>query len=313
MLKPHRFLNPVRFGKFIFLLFLTGITACNSSNRQIATVTPTITVTPVLLVTPTPRPAPPTPTPKPSPTSAPVQATATNQLEATPLPEDMVLIAAGVFTMGQNGGKPKNGPAHMVDLPAYTIDRFEVTNNEFAHFVKATGYVSYADTNSPKNWRDAALEKDNHPVVYVTWDDAQAYCQWVKKRLPTEAEWEKAARGSDGRLYPWGNEFEGSRGNFYETGIRGTTAVGSFHAGASPYDIEDMAGNVREWVAAEFLPYPGQSPTADRSFGNLYRVNRGGGWFDGQADAIITTYNRNAGPPATSANDDIGFRCARDK
>jgi formylglycine-generating enzyme required for sulfatase activity len=224
----------------------------------------------------------------------------------------MILIPAGPFTMGQDGSKPKNGPAHEVDLPAYEIDRFEVTNDEFAYFVEQAGYVTYAEQNSSKNWTNAAEGKGNHPVVYVTWDDATKYCEWAGKRLPTEAEWEKAARGDDGRAYPWGNEFNPANGNFYEGGIRGTTAVGSFPAGASPYGVEDVAGNVREWVEDYFLAYPGAAPDADPFFGEENRVNRGGGWFDGEDGEVVTTYNRNAGPPGISANDDIGFRCARD-
>lgn len=282
------------------------------------------TPTPVVLATPTPKPAPPTPTPRPTAPPAPLESAPQSSTEggaqeggseaapSGPLFEDMVLIPAGSFTMGQNGSKPKNGPAHAVDLPVFEIDRFEVTNDEFAHFTDQSGYVTYAEENSSKNWRDAAQGKGNHPVVYITWDDATAYCEWAGKRLSTEAEWEKAARGDDGRAYPWGNEFAAQNGNFYEGGIRGTTAVGSFGGGASPYGVQDMAGNVREWVADYFLAYPGAAPDADPFFGEENRVNRGGGWFDGEDGEIVTTYNRNAGPPGTSANDDIGFRCARD-
>jgi formylglycine-generating enzyme required for sulfatase activity len=299
------------------------------------------TPTPVVLATPTPKPAPPTPTPRSTPTPAPIEsapeeeaapaeeeaadtgdeATAEPEEEvveeepaapAGPVYDDMVVIDAGPFTMGQDGSKPKNGPAHEVDLPAYEIDRFEVTNEEFAWFTEQTGYVTYAEENSSKNWSDVAEGKGNHPVVYVTWDDATAYCEWAGKRLPTEAEWEKAARGTDGRTYPWGNDFVAANGNFYEGGIRGTTAVGSFGDGASPYGVFDMAGNVREWVEDYFQAYPDQAADADPFFGEENRVNRGGGWFDGQDGELVTTYNRNAGPPGTSANDDIGFRCARD-
>lgn len=295
---------------------------------------PANTPTPVVLATPTPRPAPPTPTPRPSPTPAPApteeeaaatseaepeaeaeettEAAATTEPAPAAIPEDMVQIPAGPFTMGQDNSKPKNGPAHSVDLPAFEIDRFEVTNDEFARFVDEAGYTTYAEQNSTKSWRDAAEGKGNHPVVYVTWDDALAYCEWAGKRLPTEAEWEKAARGEDGRAYPWGTSFVAENGNFYEGGIRGTTAVGSFPAGASPYGVEDVAGNVREWTADYFQPYPGAAADADPFFGEENRVNRGGGWFDGEDGELVTTYNRNAGPPGTSANDDIGFRCARD-
>ncbi|MCB0224662.1 MAG: formylglycine-generating enzyme family protein [Anaerolineae bacterium] len=285
------------------------------------------TPTQVVLATPTPKPAPPTPTPRPAPTIAQIESAAESEAEAEstdeagaaeteaasgPLFEDMILIPAGPFTMGQDNSKPKNGPAHEVDLPAYEIDHFEVTNDEFALFTEQSGYVTYAEQNSNKDWRDAAQGKGNHPVVYVTWDDATAYCEWAGKRLPTEAEWEKAARGDDGRVFPWGNEFVAENGNFYEGGIRGTTAVGSFAAGASPFGVEDMAGNVREWTADYFVAYPGQAADADAFFGEENRVNRGGGWFDGEDGELVTTYNRNAGPPGTSANDDIGFRCARD-
>lgn len=291
---------------------------------------PANTPTPVVLATPTPKPAPPTPTPKPSPTAAPIessateeatseaQAQATTEAAATTEPakpaivDDMISIPAGSFSMGQDGSKPKNGPLHQVDLPAYEIDRFEVTNDDFAQFVEATGYKTYAEQNSSKNWKDAAEGKGNHPVVYVTWDDAKAFCEWAGKRLPTEAEWEKAARGDDGRVYAWGNDFVAANGNFYEGGIRGTTAVGSFPTGGSPYGVEDMAGNVREWTADDFVAYPGAAADADPFFGKENKVNRGGGWFDGEDGELVTTYNRNAGPPATSANDDIGFRCARD-
>ncbi len=304
------------------------------------------TPTPVVLATPTPKPAPPTPTPRPTPTPAPIvsaeesesedeaateeeapaesEGEAATEEEATeeapveeaapagPLYDEMVLIPGGAFTMGQDGSKPKNGPAHSVDLPDYEFDRFEVTNEEFAWFVEQTGYVTYAEENSTKNWTDAAEGKGNHPAVYITWDDATAYCEWAGKRLPTEAEWEKAARGDDGRAYPWGNDFVADNGNFYEGGIRGTTAIGSFGGGVTPYEVHDMAGNVREWVNDYFLAYEGQAADADPFFGEENRVNRGGGWFDGEDGEIVTTYNRNAGPPGTSANDDIGFRCARD-
>jgi formylglycine-generating enzyme required for sulfatase activity len=283
---------------------------------------PADTPTPVVLATPTPRTAPSTPTPRPQPTPAPTEApeaTKEGESKATeaapaagPLFEDMVLIPAGPFTMGQDGSKPKNGPAHQVDLPAFEIDRFEVTNDEFAQFAEQTGYLTYAEQNNKKSWRDVAEGRGNHPVVYVTWNDAVAYCEWAGKHLPTEAEWEKAARGDDGRVYPWGNEFVAENGNFYEGGVRGTTAVGSYPTGASPYGVEDMAGNVREWVEDYFLAYPGAAADADPFFGEENRVNRGGGWFDGEEGEVVTTYNRNAGPPDISANDDIGFRCARD-
>lgn len=311
----------------VTLLLAILLAACGSGERgaergESDAQAPANTPTPVVLATPTPRPVPPTPTPRPTPIPAPVEepggeseaeAAAEESAAGPVITRDMIDIPAGTYTVGQNNSKPKNGPAHEVELPAFAIDRFEVTNDDFAAFVEATAYTTYAEeSGNSKTWRTAAEGKGNHPVVYVTWNDALAFCEWAGGRLPREEEWETAARGQEGNIYPWGNNFVAENGNFYESGYRGTTAVGSFPAGASPFGAEDMAGNVREWTSSYFLPYPGQDPGADRFFGEEYRVNRGGGWFDGQDGELVTTYNRNAGPPDTSANDDIGFRCARD-
>jgi len=225
---------------------------------------------------------------------------------------EMVLVPSGSFTMGQDGSKPKNEPAHTVDLPSFEIDKFEVTNDRFAYFVDETGFETYAERKGYKSWRDKAEGRGSHPVVYVTWDDAVAYCRWAGKRLPIEAEWEKAARGLDARIYPWGNDYgDPPPANVYERSIRDTVPVGSFPGGVSPYGVEDMTGNVREWTADPFLPYPGQDSDANPFFGEDKRIYRGGGWFDGEDGEAVTTYTRNAGPPGTSANDDIGFRCAK--
>jgi formylglycine-generating enzyme required for sulfatase activity len=309
----------------VTLLMAMLLAACGSGERgaeggDSGAQAPANTPTPVVLATPTPRPVPATPTARPTPIPAPVEepggeseATAEESTAAAVIARDMIDIPAGTYTIGQNNSKPKNGPAHEVELPAFAIDQFEVTNDDFAAFVEATAFTTYAEeSGNSKTWRTAAEGKGNHPVVYVTWDDAVAFCEWAGGRLPSEEEWETAARGQEGNVYPWGNNFVAENGNFYESGYRGTTAVGSFPAGSSPFGAEDMAGNVREWTSSYFLPYPGQDPGADRFFGEEYRVNRGGGWFDGQDGELVTTYNRNAGPPDTSANDDIGFRCARD-
>jgi len=209
----------------------------------------------------------------------------------------MVLVPGGEFTMGSNDGDADEAPPHPVTVAPFFLDLTETTNDEFAAFMQATGYQA----------RSVRLGEGNHPVTRITWDDANAYCAWAGKRLPTEAEWEFAARGSDGRIYPWGNDWDPAKANGRETGIRSTTAVGSFGAGASPFGVLDMAGNVREWTADWYDKYPGSSFYSQ--FFNKFRVHRGGGWFDDAEDLRVA--NRNGGPPE-SANDDLGFRCAQD-
>jgi formylglycine-generating enzyme required for sulfatase activity len=269
------------------------------------------TPTRIVVATPTPQPAPPTPTPVP-PTPTPEAAAKpakTEEQKAPAVPENMVDIPAGPFTMGSAEGDPEDAPPHEIDLPAFKIDKFEVTNADFAAFVEAVKYVTFAEKEGSGNWREEwGAGEDNHPVVIITWDDAKAYCEWLGKRLPTEAEWEKAARGADKRVYPWGNDWDANKANAKERGLRGTAAVGSFGEGASPYGAEDMAGNVWEWTADWYQPYPGNT-TADQYYGEKFRVTRGGGWFDEQAQ--LTTFNRNAADPQKTANDDLGFRCAR--
>ncbi|HIP97394.1 MAG TPA: formylglycine-generating enzyme family protein [Anaerolineae bacterium] len=292
------------------LLSLALIVSCGPSPSATATPTSTPTVefkTPLpepteaqVVPTNTPVAPPPTPTPLPTPEE--------EEEEGPAVTDIMVEIPAGPFTMGNDNGRKDEAPAHEVDLPAFEIDKFEVTNADFALFVEATDYQTDAEKMGlSRIWRDAAEGKDNHPVVYVSWNDAVAYCQWVGKRLPTEAEWEKAARGTDARLYPWGNEYDAGKFNGKDGGIRGTTAVGSFADGASPYGVLDMAGNVWEWTADWYEAYPGSSYQSPY-YGKQFKVVRGGGWFE-TADFVRTTA-RNA-TSDTAANDDLGFRCAR--
>lgn len=259
----------------------------------------------VVLATPTPKPAPPTPTPLP-PTVTPADQTADTPAGPA-VTEIMIEIPAGPFSQGSDSGDPEDAPAHSVDVAAFEIDKFEVTNADFSVFAESTGYQTFAETGGYSSWRDEWSE-DNHPVVRVTWDDALAYCEWLGKRLPTEAEWEKAARGDDARAYPWGDAWDPARANVKETGQRGPLAVGSFGGGESPYGLADMTGNVWEWTADWYQPYPGNT-TEDVYYGEQFRVTRGGGWFDEAPQA--TTFNRNAADPSKTANDDLGFRCAR--
>jgi len=293
----------------LLLAFALLLAACGGEPGEVAPATeapsalPTPTPIPII-PTPTPLPPPPTPTPLPTNTPAPEEA------EVTPAPavtDIMVEIPAGSFAMGTDAGEPNEAPAHEADLPAFMIDKFEVTNADFAVFVEAAGYETYAEKEGRTGWRAAYTEgKDSHPVVYVTFDDALAYCAWAGKRLPSEAEWEKAARGPEGFLFPWGNDWDSTQANVKESGLRGTAAVGSYPPNG--YGLCDMAGNVWEWVDSPYEAYPG-SDYQDSKYSPDLRGLRGGGWFDDEGQ--VRAANRNAGDPTTTANDDIGFRCAQ--
>jgi len=155
----------------------------------------------------------------------------------------MVLVPAGEFYFGPDRVK--------LTLPDFYIDRYPVTNAEYKKFVEATG------APEPTHWRRGTWPegKADHPVVNVTWEQAAAYAEWAGKRLPTEEEWEKAARGTDGREWPWGSTFDPSRCNTNESGIWDTTPVGKYSpAGDSPYGAADMAGNVWEWIGGKPSP-----------------------------------------------------------
>ena len=228
--------------------------------------------------------------------------------------DTMVEIPAGAFRMGTDMERadPQNGPEHMVDLPAYRIDKYLVTNAQYARFVAETGY------RAPLDWKGGKIPRgqEMNPVTMVTWGDAEAYAKWAHKRLPTEAEWEKAARGTDGRRWPWGNKMDPSRLNTYYT-VGATTPVDRYPGGASPYGLLDMAGNVNEWTASDFLPYQGTKASLDmfdvgggeRTRRIHYKVLRGGTW---RSDPFSTqTFHRNFSLP-NYASDFYGFRCASD-
>jgi formylglycine-generating enzyme required for sulfatase activity len=257
----------------------------------------------------------------------------------------MVYVPAGDFIMGTDLSNDYEKPPHQVYLDAFWIDRTEVTNAQFASFVEATGYqtdaerrgggtnysaegrvpVEGANWRHPQGPRSDLVGLDDHPVILVSWNDAAAYCAWRDARLPTEAEWEKAARGDDGRKHPWGDLFYRDLLNYCDTncafdwratgaddGFRFTAPVGSYPAGASPYGVLDMAGNVREWVADWYREdYYGHSPSTNPAgpATGAMRAARGSAWHDVEWTIRIT--DRYRYDPA-SAGDEVGFRCAAD-
>jgi len=222
----------------------------------------------------------------------------------------MVLISAGAFLMGREDASPDEQPIHSVVLDAFYLDRYEVTVADYAKFLKS------GDVDPPFLWQEAQDGKNHEkPVLGVDWYDAAAYCRWLGKRLPTEAEWEKAARGTDGRIYPWGNGPPTSdHGNFGHETARGYAAVaevGSFEKGQSPYGIHDLAGNVWEWVADRYDEHYYQHSLEHNPRGpatGLLRALRGGAW--NSAPTVIASTNRNAYVPSARRSD-VGFRCAK--
>lgn len=223
--------------------------------------------------------------------------------------KDMIFIKAGEFTMGSDDWWPKSQPEHKRSVEAFYIDKFEVTNLRYREFIKATGY------KYPGHWKNSVIptNKLDHPVTYVNWFDADNYCRWEGKRLPTEPEWEKAARGIDKRTFPWGDEFDKEKGNTPQYGYGDTLPVGSFPDGVSPYGLHDMAGNAFEWLDDWFKPYPGNKHP-DENYGELYKIVRGGSWYDCtyyKCGISAPTYNRIFFNPYTK-NNNFSFRCASD-
>lgn len=265
----------------------------------------------------------------PAPTAAPASSPGPTQSQATDGAE-MMFVPAGQFLMGSPDADPKAGddetPLHSVYLDDYWIDRTEVTNAQYVQFLNALGGHTgacgghdCAETQVEDKYSHILRQDgrymvepgfEDHPATQVSWYGAQAYCAWAGARLPTEAEWEKAARGVDGRSYPWGDESpDCARAQYGDCGGM-TVPVDSLSAGSSPYGVLDMAGNVWEWVADWYDPaYYGSSPAENPPgpHSGIRKVFRGGSW--GYPSAFLRTSDRARNRP-TYAGFNVGFRCA---
>ena len=222
----------------------------------------------------------------------------------------MVLVPAGEFLMGSDEGDDDEQPVHRVYLDSFYLDTFEVTNGRFAKFVAAIGSEppwGFADRETPVLYAD-------HPVRWVNWMEATGYCLWAGKRLPTEAEWEKAARGTDGRLYPWGNGPPTPLQAVFglKEGAETVAPIGDRDKGISPYGIHDLAGNLYEWVAdwyddAFYTTQPAVNPRGPAA--GTAKGQRGGSYINSPY-RLRTTF-RTKGDP-TEHDPHVGFRCAQD-
>lgn len=237
-------------------------------------------------------------------------------------PDDMVLIPAGEFQMGSTNGERDERPVHTVYLDAFYIDTDEVTVGEYKQFVEATGHRPLPESVSRTS------PTDQHPIVEVSWHDAMAYAKWAGKRLPTEAEWEKAARGGlISQDYPWGDTIDANKANYDKNTKSGTHNVRTTPVGMYPangYGLYDMSGNVAEWCLDTYQrkfyangrkrnPIAGaenvQQAIVDANFSKAKRVVRGGSWsFNAKS---VRVANRLAEKPSLLSSD-VGFRCVRD-
>jgi|CXWL01.1.fsa_nt_gi iron(II)-dependent oxidoreductase len=241
------------------------------------------------------------------------------RLGAMEVPSGMTLVPAGSFLMGSDPRKdraagPQEQPQHQVYLDTFRIDQFEVSNVAYLRFVLGTG------VDWPKFWRENPFPEKAalHPVINVSWYEADAFCRWAGKRLPTEAEWEKAARGGDGRIFPWGNEPAGwIKSNIAHPGSkRGfkyppLANINRYDKGTSPYGVYQMAGNVSEWVSDWFDPEyyrQGHDKNPPGPKNGELKVFRGGSW--NEDPEVARSAGRNAGPPDRESYL-TGFRCAK--
>ena len=242
--------------------------------------------------------------------------------------DGIMLVQAGAFWMGSDTDDPREAPLHRVYVRDFWIERHKVTNAEFALFLNARGAKS-AEGEDYFDWDDAdvrihALDRgpagpyaadpgfENHPAVEVSWFGARDYCLWRGRRLPTEAEWEKAARGEDKRRYPWGDAPPSTAHAIYGRAYNATApADATTPEGESPYRVQDMLGNVREWTASEYRPYPYVAADGRESAGRFARrVVRGASHDDPDASLRVTFRRYYEHRGAARGHHFIGFRCA---
>jgi len=242
--------------------------------------------------------------------------------------DGLMLIRAGAFWMGRDGGPPEEAPLHRVFVTDFWIERHKVTNAEFAEFLDAEGLRSrdgerrYDDDDADARihrgtdgvrgvrWRpDAGFER--HPVVEASWFGARDYCRWKGRRLPTEAEWEKAARGDDRRPYPWGASSPSPERAVYGRAYNATAPADARPRSASPYGVEDMVGNLREWTATVLRPYPYSEVASRGQWSGEGRVVVRGASHDDPVEELGVTRRRSYDRRGASAGHHfVGFRCA---
>jgi formylglycine-generating enzyme required for sulfatase activity len=243
---------------------------------------------------------------------------------ATGAAPDMMTIPAGSFTMGSEAGPADERPVHSVDLRAFAIDRLPVTNAQFAEFLNAVGTLNkqgerlydFDDSDARIHQRNSQWNAEaayaDHPAVEPTWTGARDYCAWRGTRLPTEAEWEKAARGTDGRKYPWGDNPPERKHAQFGARFNETAPANAFPAGASPYGVLGMAGNTWEWVSSAYRPYPyiASDGREDLKAGPV-RGTRGGGHDSPAGEMTATQRGANLSRNPRAGHHNIGFRCAK--
>lgn len=302
----HRPKTQVRWLTILFFAFLGGFVGFSIANLSKAI--PSTQIPPVIEGTPIIE----TPT-LATIMTAPASSTLPSTNIGSPIEsEGMMYIPSGEFLMGSETGETNELPVHKVYLDAYWIDKYEVTNAAYKRCVDDDKCSPPSDGSIYLIQSNYGIpEFNDYPVTYVNWNMAKTYCEWRKDRLPTEAEWEKAARGIDQRTYPWGESIACANANFGDC-LFHPTKVGSYFQGVSPYGVYDMSGNVWEWVNdwydEKYYEYSPSSNPQGPAFGQ-YHILRGGAWH--LSDYYVRVTSRNSDERATTLAY-FGFRCARD-